>query len=776
MRRLHFLILATLVIAFIYGCSGGGGENPVIPVDVPKVAESSSNLHLLGFWNVVVDTNAGTIEAIDMRSSDLIINVLGFMEPPPLVSLNIDFGTLIIDDINNQILVDVIFSHPIPDAVFMGFDCRGIVFGPDVLNADGYTIVCSPEFFDGVPFGYMDGLLGAPHSIAGYSGLAGYKYFCDGLGKDDVLSDFFDIEANLDDRGVFSEAPQKNTRHYDLDWTDSSQAFFVFNYAVYANYDWPIGDPVDDVDDFSITTANSAEAFCCSVYELANSLWYSSGTGGGNISLQVEVWDWQGDITDVTVESWDGTVIPQTSYDVIAGAGTSKSTIYEFYAMAGNPTSSGDLDLMITATDPVTFGAAWFFSLLDPSHSLYDDQLYNVFKYTTTVIECPIPTVTGTYLGAGIIDDKSIYCTNLIDGTSLAVKLTDGTTDYDGTDVTFKSGTELTADFDLTGATFGELLDIVITNGCGTEGSADDAWEVYYWIYPITPYNIDTMTGFGSPNDITCHPSQDQVMIAYSTSNVRWTIDYGTSNSYPLPGGRISKYIDSSSWGVFAAETSSGCSSTEYPVWGWQNWSGSWYSSHYWFGMCSWVSKDMAGAGNPSTATVWDCVDMNGYYYFIGANAWSQMNYFYAAFGPMYNGSGTNGVIPANFLAAEGAPSSSFDLYILEDLPTTTTAVVEKWRISPVSYQSWSAGEDLLTDAIDVTTWADGTCFVLEEDGDGDPNIWAFSVTDGSMIGKSGKIDNSVMSGDALRMDAYRYSDPDELHVLHADGVTKFSM
>ena len=74
MRRLHFLILATLVIAFIYGCSGGGGENPVVPADIPKVAESSSNLHLMGFWNVVVDTNAGTIEAIDMRGSDLIIN------------------------------------------------------------------------------------------------------------------------------------------------------------------------------------------------------------------------------------------------------------------------------------------------------------------------------------------------------------------------------------------------------------------------------------------------------------------------------------------------------------------------------------------------------------------------------------------------------------------------------------------------------------------------------------------------------------------------------
>ena len=479
-RFLVVLLGALLIATLIYGCSSGGGEIPVVPDEGRTAVESLSNQHLMGFWQVMIDTTTGTGEIVDLRSSDLIINVLGFMEPPPLVSLNIDWNTLIIDDVNNQIIVDVIFSHPIPDAVFMGFDCRGMVFGPDVLNADGYSVVCSPEFFDGVPFGYMDGLLGAPHSIAGYSGLAAYKYFCDGLGKDDVLSDFMDDEGNLADRGVFSEAPQKNTRHMILDWNNSAQAFFVFNYAVYANYDWPVGDPVDSPDDFDITTANSAEAFCCSVYELANSLFFASGSGGGDISLQVEVWDWQGDITDVTVESWEPGIITQASYDVIAGPGTSKSTIYEFYAMPGDPTTTGDLDLLITVTDPVTFGAAWFFGLLDPGNSMYGEELYNCFKYTTTVIECapPVPTsITPNAFFAypGIYDDVDIVGDFFeLAGGVTDVYLDDGTDEVHATDINVIDDENMTCDFDVSNFTGAEgLYDLVVVTAC--EGRMDDA-------------------------------------------------------------------------------------------------------------------------------------------------------------------------------------------------------------------------------------------------------------------------------------------------------------
>ena len=518
---LFFTVL--LMAALVYGCSSGGGENPIVP-DEGRTAVEASNGNLLGFWQVVVDTKAGTIDAIDMRNSELILNVLGFMEPPVLESMNIDFDTLLIDDVLEIIQVDVIFSHPIPDPVFMGFDVRGIVFGPDVTNADGYTVVCSPEFFDGVPFGYLDGLLGAPDSVANYSGLAGYKYFADGIGTNDDIEDFFSVEGNLDDRGVFSEAPTKHTRHYDLDWADSSQAFFVFNYAVYANYDWPVGDPVDSPDDFDITTANSAEAFACSVTELANTLWYSGGTGGGNLSLMVEVWDWQGDITTVSVQSWDGTVITESFFDVYVGTGTSKSHLYDFYALPGNPTTIGDLDLLITVTDLATFGDTWFFGLLDTGHSMYSDLLYNCFKYTTTVIECAPPVPTGITPAQmlsypGIYDDAAItgdYFT--LAGGVTDVYIDNGTEQLHATDINVIDDNNLTCDFDLLtwSMTLDGVMDVVVTTACN--GVGDDLVTV-----------VDNLLYYYDFGDGDGGISGNYV---YNSSGGRWE-EYNAGNNYP---------------------------------------------------------------------------------------------------------------------------------------------------------------------------------------------------------------------------------------------------
>jgi hypothetical protein len=44
------------------------------------------------------------------------------------------------------------------------------------------------------------------------------------------------------------------------------------------------------------------------------------------------------------------------------------------------------------------------------------------------------------------------------------------------------------------------------------------------------------------------------------------------------------------------------------------------------------------------------------------------------------------------------------------------------------------------------------------------------------LVGKTAAIDSSVIAGDALRLDAHNFMDPDEVHVLHTKGVTKFTM
>ena len=393
MRRSLFLFLAfALTVAVVIGCSSGGGGEVTLPT-MDKPAQSDYiGTHLWGTYQVIIDKNTHQGEVVQLRGADQIVNVVGFLEPPPLGNMSIDWDTLVFDD--PFINVDVILKHPIPDPVFMGFDVRGICFGPDVLNADGLTPVMNPADFEGEPFGYMDGLLGAPNAYANYDGVWGYKYFCDGLGLNDDLATFFQSETNLADRGVFRDG-SLNTRHYDLSWEGKTTPldFLVFNYAIYANYDWPLQNP-PTVNDFNIT-ANSSEAFCFSATAVANTLYYDpiGMTGGGALTADVEIWDWQGAASqEVTIESVELGIIAQTASDADSTGSTTKSWIHTFTDVPGVPVSVGELDILVTVTDPdVTFGQAWFLDLLSPGNDLYDVNVWCQWLWTVNVVES-LPT------------------------------------------------------------------------------------------------------------------------------------------------------------------------------------------------------------------------------------------------------------------------------------------------------------------------------------------------------------------------------------------------
>jgi hypothetical protein len=389
MRRSLFLFVAfALTIALVIGCSSGGGGDVTLPtVDKPAAADHIGT-YSWGSYQVVIDKATQQVDIVQLRGVDQIINVVVFLEPPPLGNMTIDFDTLIFND--PFIEVDVILKHPIPDPVFMGFDVRGICIGPEVLNADGYTVCMNPADFAGDPFGYTDGLLGAPNSYAGYDGVWGYKYFCDGVGLNDDIATFFADETNLANRGVFRELGQ-NSRHYSLSWenTVTPVDFMVFNYAIYANYDWPLVGPPEDVNDFAIT-ANASEAFCFNATEVANTLFFNpvSMTGGGNLSLDIEVWDWQGAASEeVTIESVEAGVIPQIAADADMVGNWSKSWIFQFTDVAGTPTTTADLDILITVTDPATFGESWFMNLLGTGNVWYAENLWVQFKTSVAVSE-----------------------------------------------------------------------------------------------------------------------------------------------------------------------------------------------------------------------------------------------------------------------------------------------------------------------------------------------------------------------------------------------------
>ena len=537
MMKNHFLLILIIACLIFQSCSGNAQDAIAPDTNEGDISLSTPyRTFCPGYWQVVIDPDTGQIECFQNREIYLCLNVLGFLEPPALTNLTIDFDTLDISPTNQTISVDVILKHPLPDPTFTGFDVRGVVFGPKVNNADGLTPVMAPEFFEGEPFGYSDGMLGVPNSSADYDGSPwGYKFFCDDLGKDDDIVAFFFDSDNLENRAKFSNGGNLS-RHYELDWKNVEQDFFIFNYAVYANYDWPVGEPPIDLDDFAITTANSSEAFCCNITELSNSLYYDEGTGGGSIGLELEIWDWQKNIRDVTIESLDEITIPETTENEATGpGGTEYSYIYEFIDIQGYPQAEGDIDILITVTDPMTFGQCWFLGLLSPSNLLYGEEIYNCFIHTANVSDCPEPTITDVDPDTGwpgsSLDDV-VITGEFIDGPDLAVRLElDGEADIQATDVQFENTTTITCDFDLTDAADGNWT-LVVVNGCGTPGTYE-----FFGVGSCEDQNecpTDSMTQFTSIGETSAHQWLGAHCVVTGTSGAEYLLSF-QSDSWP-PG------------------------------------------------------------------------------------------------------------------------------------------------------------------------------------------------------------------------------------------------
>jgi len=351
MRTLIFLSII-LIIAGI-GCSGSGG-NVVVP-DAEKVAQVDKSHALWGLWQGVINTEAKTIEFVPLRCSAFHLNALPFLEPPALV--NVTLESL---EFNGDIVeADIGLRHPFLGLTeFTGFDVCGLFISngsvsgfsdPDILfagegdtrllNADGYSRWWNPQEFpvnDGTMFSYKDGLLGTPDSKADYSStLNGYKYFCDDLGPGDPLTN-----VALEKRGMFS-AGQKNIRHYTLD----IGAGLIFNYAVDASWVFPTGPaPWSAPDDFP-PAANRVEAWRITATETKNTLWNNGTDKGGDLSLQVDVYDWfNAGLNTVRVESPGN--FPMVESSTAAGGGEGFST-YNIEIVSGTP-AQGEIELLIS--------------------------------------------------------------------------------------------------------------------------------------------------------------------------------------------------------------------------------------------------------------------------------------------------------------------------------------------------------------------------------------------------------------------------------------------
>jgi hypothetical protein len=397
MKCIFLGVVFIIILALLVSCSNVGEDVIAFDAKISKAPMMKDkefgqmgNQLCLGFWQIVIDSVTGRADVIRLRTACLMLNALYFIG---LEKKILKLENLYIDFENSTVDVDVLLTHPFGlNPEFPAFDVRGVVFGAELTNADGHTIVMNAGDFNGIPFGYEHGNLhGGDESLPGggaWPKKTSFKYYCDNLGPDEKLSDFFSDPINLVNRGKFS-GKEPHRRHFQLKWEKGVKPDFLrFNYAIYINYDSPVGVPPITLDSFPITTANSAEAFCLSVTETVNTLYYHDppGIGGGSISLDVEIWDWQCNINDVIINSLDLCTIPLTSYDIDTGSGSTKySNVYQFVDVNGFPTTSGDLDILITVYDSNTFGQSWFMGLLPPTHGLYNEPVFAGWLHTTTV-------------------------------------------------------------------------------------------------------------------------------------------------------------------------------------------------------------------------------------------------------------------------------------------------------------------------------------------------------------------------------------------------------
>ncbi len=351
-KTIIFSIL--LITALIFaGCSTG--NDAISPGESAKAVSAISTHQLWGLWQLNADPSAGTLDAVALRTSALHINVLPFLEPPVLVYLSLD--TLQFN--GNIIEADIGLRHPFLGLTeFTGFDVCGILISngtvtgfdnPDLrmagegdtrlLNPDGFTRWWNPAEFpkNGTAFGYVDGLLGTPDSVADFNcTLNGYKYYCDDLEADDPL----DL-ITLDGRGVFTPG-QKNVRHFTIELGDEG---LVFNYAVDANWEYPQGDPPWTAPDDFTENANRPEPYRIAVTETKNTLYNDGDTSGGDLGLSIDVYDWfNAGMNNFVVES-PGNFDIQSS-NIPTGGGDGFST-YEIDIADATP-AEGSIELLIS--------------------------------------------------------------------------------------------------------------------------------------------------------------------------------------------------------------------------------------------------------------------------------------------------------------------------------------------------------------------------------------------------------------------------------------------
>ncbi len=367
MRNIMFCAIL-LIEVFLLGCSG----NPVSPNETPEVTDSPGNTaqvntHLWGYFDVYIDIENQTAEAVLNRSAMFAANVVDFVNNP-VTNLGFDIYGTPTGSGYVDVDIDVSITHPFPGMnMYNGYDVRGIFMGEgsgtmtyESLNfpeygsdqvmydydetdsdpydglvgmPDGYTRwFNADEFTEPGLFGYTQGALATPGYIDNLdSNLNPYKYFADGLGADDNLWTFLD---GTSDDGVFS-AGSTNTRNYYLRFPTPTPDV-QYGYAIVANWE------AEDVH-----PSNAVEAVALNVDDNSTVYYVDNTTKGGNLILDVELFGWNYQPSTVKIES------------------TVLSAVEEITAVPGSVPSTYEIDILADTVSGTEGNEYWVIAEYD---------------------------------------------------------------------------------------------------------------------------------------------------------------------------------------------------------------------------------------------------------------------------------------------------------------------------------------------------------------------------------------------------------------------------
>jgi len=821
MNRWTVLFACVLAAALLaLGCSGS--NTPVTPNNGLTEREITSGpttqTHLWGYYDIYIDVENQTVEAVPNRNVAFTANVVGFVNKPA-TNLQFDiWGTPVaLDESFIDVDIDVSITHPFPGLnQYDGYDVRGIFMGigseslnydPDLVYAmqggtdqvmydydlgddpdigyddpydglvgmpDGFTRWWNPEEFGGGVLGYIQGKLATPgYEDSITATLNPYKYYADGLNPDDDVYPW--LVANAADdyfvQGVFT-AGSTNTRNYYLRFP-TPDPHVNYGYAIAA--DWGEHEAADPppAESHMVETPAISVTIEPDLYFVDNTI------KGGDFIADIDIWSWDYQPATVIIE-------PNFhSANVAATGPTGGDDNFSTWSVEFTPDNLTQLEgneywviAEYTDFDYTAKGTEYSVGTEYP-----DAPLAAFFKMALWVSPDPycldlqptLETLNGvaTYIGtADAMTDLELVGTNFEEGPGLAVDVMQGSTlIVSGTNVVWVDITTVTFDVDMTGQAGGSY-DIRLTNGCGDmlQVTKTGMLALLQQLVVVGTPNINVGSGM---IDIAIDPSMDRVCINRGQTWTKYEANYTISNNYPFWGGGNypAGKCDVQAWGVLYPFLYNG----QYCAWCWGDWFGSVPGGWYWTAIPS--ARDFCNIQGTSTiAGIYDAANYS-YYIYMESSGYNVFPSYYMIYPPFYNGTGNSGVVGSALLATDYMnDTTSRRMYFLENLLASNTAVVERYVMSTSPTFQIAFGQGLLyNNALDITVDSSNNIWVLEKNVNAKPVIWVWDVN-GNLFATSGEISAANCSGNPLRIDAALAPTPDEVHLVHTAGVTKFSL